>query len=454
MSSSIDSGNTAWLLISSALVMLMTPGLGFFHAGITGSKNTTNTLLMSMMTMALVTVQWVLVGYSFSFGKGSSTFGGFHWAALRNMGIEPSSVYGVKVPQLAFVAFQNMFAQITPALISGAVLGRMNFMAYVLFVVIWSIFVYNPIAHWVWALVPGSIGWLHDIGTIDFAGGDVIHIASGFSSLVVSLLLGKVNKNEHQPNNLMLVLGTSMLWFGWFGFNAGSQLAADGIAALAFINTHISACIGLLSWSIIEYLMTRTVTASGVASGVIAGLVAITPACGYVEPMISFLFGFLGTFSSWLTLYLTKNLPYDLEAFALHGVAGMVGSFMTGLFAQKKWNTLIDGSFYGNAKQVLYQFDGIVIIAGFATLGTFVIIMILKYTIGINMTEEQRFMGADKSFHGGAVYDEGSQTAVAPGTIPVTPANSEIEGDVNWWNRPPHVHNQESYETSIEVTNM
>ena len=440
-----DTGNTAWVLMSSALVMLMTPGLGFFHAGITGSKNTTNTLLMSMMTMALVTVQWVLVGYSFSFGEGNGWLGHFDWTALRNMETDVSSIYGVKVPQLAFVAFQNMFAQITPALISGAVLGRMNFMAYVLFVFIWSIGIYNPVAHWVWSLYPGSVGWLHKLGNIDFAGGDVIHIASGFSGLVVSLMLGKVNKKDHQPNNLMLVLGTSMLWFGWFGFNAGSQLAADGIAALAFINTHISACVGLLSWTIIEYLVTKTVTASGVASGVIAGLVAITPACGYVEPMMSFLFGFLGTLASWLTLSLTKDLPYDLEAFALHGVAGVIGSFLTGYFAKKDWNNLVDGTAYGGTKQILYQLAGIGTIAGFASAGSFMIITVLKYTIGIKMTKEQQFLGADKSFHGANnanFYDENVYTNVVPGVVPVTPPNSIAE-----------VHNEISVEmTEIEVS--
>lgn len=442
MSTEVDTGNTAWLLMSTALVMLMTPGLGFFHAGITGSKNTTNTLLMSMMTMALVTIQWVLVGYSFSFGKGSSTFGDFHWAALRKIGLDTSPIYGGQVPQLIFVAFQNMFAQITPALISGAVLGRMNFVAYVLFVFIWSIVIYNPVAHWVWALVPGSVGWLHDLGNLDFAGGDVIHIASGFSSLVVSLMLGKVNKKEHQPNNLMLVLGTSMLWFGWFGFNAGSQLAADGVAALAFINTHISACVGLLSWSIFEYVATKTVTASGVASGVIAGLVVITPACGYIDPMVSFLFGFIGTLTSWLTLKITKNLPYDLEAFALHGVAGMAGSFMTGLFAQKKWNSAIeDGSLFGGDKQVLYQLAGIATIAGFSAVGSFAIIVLLKYTVGIKMTEEQRQIGADRSFHGGSVYTDETFTAVK-GSVPLTPANSVNEVQ------------EEHYETSIEMTNV
>jgi ammonium transporter, Amt family len=438
----VDTGNTGWVLMSSALVMLMTPGLGFFHAGITGSKNTTNTLLMSMMTMALVTVQWVLVGYSFSFGKGNGWLGHFDWAALRNMGTDVSSVYGAKVPQLAFVAFQNMFAQITPALISGAVLGRMNFMAYVLFVFIWSIGIYNPVAHWVWSLYPASVGWLHKLGNVDFAGGDVIHIASGFSGLVVSLMLGKVNKKDHQPNNLMLVLGTSMLWFGWFGFNAGSQLAADGIAALAFINTHISACVGLLSWTIIEYFATKTVTASGVASGVIAGLVTITPACGYVEPMMAFLFGFVGTFASWFTLSITKNLPYDLEAFALHGVAGVVGSFLTGLFANKDWNNLVDGTVYGGDKQILYQLVGIGTIAGFAAAGSFIIITVLKYTIGIKMTKEQQFLGADKSFHGGNnayFYDESSYTNVVPGVVPNTPPNSLAE-----------IHQ----ETSVELTEV
>jgi Amt family ammonium transporter len=430
-----DTGNTAWLLMSAAMVMLMTPGLGFFHAGITGNKNTTNTLLMSMMTMALVTVQWVLVGYSFSFGTGTSTFGRFHWAALRDIGTGPSSTYGTEVPQLMFVAFQNMFSQITPALISGAVLGRMNFTAYMMFVFIWSTVIYNPIAHWVWALAPSSVGWLHTLGNVDFAGGDVIHIASGFSSLVVSLMLGKVDKKNHQVNNLMLVLGTSLLWFGWFGFNAGSQLAADGIAALAFINTHISACVGLLSWAVLEYTTTKSITASGVCSGVIAGLVAITPACGYIDPMLSFLFGFLGTLSSWLFLTFVKT-SYDLEAFALHGVAGVVGSFLTGLFVQKKWNPSVeDGSFFGRDKQILYQMAGIATIASFSAVGSLAIMVLLKYTVGIKMTKEQKVLGADMSFHGGNYHVSSQEVLELTPPIPEpqmdipvhTKANNSIE---------------------------
>ena len=405
----LDTGNTAWMLMSSAMVMLMTPGLGFFHAGLTGAKNTTNTMLMCMMSMALVTIQWVLVGYSFSFSKGNSTYGSFHSAALRHIGTDISDTYGSGIPNMIFVAFQNMFAQLTPALISGAVLGRMNFLAYILFVFIWSLGVYNPITHWCWALIrEGNVvkplGWLLDLGALDFAGGNVIHIASGFSALAVSLVLGKKNKNDFMPNNMMLALGTSLLWFGWFGFNAGSQLAADGVAALAFINTHISACIGLLTWVVLDAVRTKQVTAYSVACGAIAGLVCVTPGCGYVDPMTSFLYGTIGSFLSWATLQLTHHLNYDLEAFAIHGVAGVAGAWITGLHSNKQWNPAIkDGSYFGHSKQLGYQIAGIVSIGAFAAFASLAIMLLLKYTIGIKMSEEQKVIGADVSFHGGGV---------------------------------------------------
>lgn len=405
----LDTGNTAWMLMSAAMVMLMTPGLGFFHAGLTGKKNHTNTILMSMMSMALVTVQWVLVGYSFSFGKGGNdTFGRFHEAALRHLGINVSDTYGAGVPSLIFVAFQNMFAQITPALISGAVLGRMNFLSYMLFIFTWSVCIYNPVANWVWAMrvtengvVPK--GWLMKLGNIDFAGGGVIHIASGFSALAITFMLGKKRHENHVPNNTLITLGTSLLWFGWFGFNAGSQIAADGIAALAFINTHISACFGLITWVTLEYVKTRKVTALGTASGVIAGLVAITPGCGYVDPMVSLLFGFAGALFPWLTLEAFKffGCRYDVDAFALHGIGGATGAALTGLFSQKKWNPIApNGSFFGHRDQLGFQIAGVVSIGAFAIGGTLAILTVLKYTIGITMTEEEQDKGADDSYHG------------------------------------------------------
>jgi ammonium transporter, Amt family len=406
----LDTGNTAWMLMSAAMVMLMTPGLGFFHAGLAGKKNTTNTILMSMMSMALVTVQWVLVGYSFTFGKGGNdTFGRFHEAALRHLGIDVSDTYGGGVPSLIFVAFQNMFAQITPALISGAVLGRMNFLAYMLFIFTWSVCIYNPIANWVWAMrinEVGSIvpkGWLLKLGNIDFAGGAVIHIASGFSALAITFMLGKKRDKNSVPNNTLITLGTSLLWFGWFGFNAGSQVAADGIAALAFINTHIAACFGLITWVTLEYLRTRKVTALGTASGVIAGLVCITPGCGYVDPMVSFLFGFAGALFPWLILECVKAIkcPYDIDAFALHGIGGATGAALTGLFSQTKWNpTAPNGSFFGHRDQLGYQLACVVSIGAFSAIGTLAILVVLKYTIGIKMTKEEQEIGADDSYHG------------------------------------------------------
>lgn len=413
MANQLDTGNTAWMLMSTAMVMLMTPGLGFFHAGLSGKKNTTNTILMSMMSMALVTVQWVLVGFSFSFGKGGNdTFGRFHEAALRNLGIDVSDIYGSGIPNLIFVAYQNMFAQITPALMSGAALGRMNFLSYMLFIFTWSVCIYNPIANWVWAMkitqnnVVEPKGWLMKLGHIDFAGGDVIHIASGFSALVISLMLGK-KKHNHVPNNTLITMGTSLLWFGWFGFNAGSQLAADGVAALAFINTHISACFGLITWVLLDYILTRKVSALSAASGAIAGLVCITPGCGYVDPMVSFLFGFSGSLFAWLVLLLTKLklVEYDLDAFAIHGIAGATGTALTGLFSQTKWNpNAPNGSFFNHRNQLGYQLAGTVTIGAFAAAGTWAILTVLKYTIGIKMSKKQQEQGADDSYHGHSMY--------------------------------------------------
>jgi Amt family ammonium transporter len=244
------------------------------------------------------------------------------------------------------------------------------------------------------------------LGHIDFAGGDVIHIASGFSSLVISLMLGK-KRTHHEPNNTLISMGTALLWFGWFGFNAGSQLAADGVAALAFINTHISACMGLLTWVILDYALTKKVSALSAASGAIAGLVCITPGCGYVDPMVSFLFGFCGAFISWFTLLITRcsGVLYDLDSFALHGMGGATGTALTGLFAQNKWNPYgPNGSFFGHRNQLGYQLAGTVTISAFAAAGTWAILMVLKYTVGIKMTKEQQEQGADESYHGSAFY--------------------------------------------------
>ena len=401
----LDTGNTAWMLMSSALVMLMTPGLGFFHAGLSGKKNTTNTILMSMMSMALVTMQWVLLGYSVSFGKGGNAFlGRFHETALRNIHTNISNNYGNGIPTLTFVAYQNMFAQITPALISGAALGRMNFRAYMLFILIWSIFIYNPIANWVWALNQNGDpkGWLIKMGHIDFAGGDVIHIASGFSALVTSLMLGKRNEN-HQPNNTLVSLGTALLWFGWFGFNAGSQLAADGIAALAFINTHISASFGVITWVFLDYFKTKNISALSAAFGAITGLVSITPGCGYIDPMFSFLFGFTGSLLAWICLEISKVMQckYDIDAFIIHGIGGMVGTILTGVFSETKWNpNAPNGTAFGNKMQVIYQLIGVATIASYSTIGTFIILTILRLTLKIRMSDTEKQQGADESYHG------------------------------------------------------
>jgi Amt family ammonium transporter len=409
----IDTGDTAWMLTSSALVMLMTPGLGFFYGGMSGVKNISNTLMMCFVSMAIVTLQWVLIGYSFSFAPYNAGFGNFDWGALVKIGQYPSGAYAPTIPHLLYTTFQNMFAQITPALISGAVIGRMKFSAFVIFVFVWTTCVYDPLAHWVWSLTINSewaveaLGVLGRLPSIDFAGGTVIHIASGVSALVAAIMLGKrYNADEKKPehNVLLVMIGTALLWFGWWGFNAGSAGAANGIAALAFINTHIAACMGLLTWITVEYILEKQITPVGAANGVVAALVCITPACGYINVMSSIAFGVFGPLLSYTFIMVKEKLRYDdvADAFAIHGISGIVGAFMTGLFANSSVNPAIpNGAFFGNPILLAYQLAAIGMAIGISGVGTAVIMLALKYTIGIRVSENKEKIGLDASYHGG-----------------------------------------------------
>mmetsp|Transcript_31696 Transcript_31696/g.51145 ORF Transcript_31696/g.51145 Transcript_31696/m.51145 type:complete len:573 (+) Transcript_31696:148-1866(+) len=430
----LNTGNTAFLLISSALVMLMTPGLGMFYGGMAGAENVGNVIMMSMVCISLVTLQWVLVGYSFAFGPGDRGFGSFRWTALTIVGTQPSAAYtgtlfaklsaggGGSVPHYAFVAFQCMFAQITPALISGAVAGRIKFSAYILFVLLWTTLVYDPLAHWVWALTvneDGIIvpqGWIFHQGALDFAGGNVIHISSGFSALVACIIIGKrIDNKRLVPHNVpMVVTGASLLWFGWFGFNAGSEGAADGIAAVAFLNTHISASVASLTWMALEYITDKCVTAVGFSTGLVVGLVCITPGCGYVTPMASIAFGVVGAMAAYFFLYVKKFLKYDdtMDVFACHGIGGVTGALLTGLFAEPQINNIVDldgrvvsqGGFYGSGRLLGFQVMAIVVTAVYASVGSTVILFALRYTIGLRPTEEVEGK-LDSSIHGGDAYD-------------------------------------------------
>jgi Amt family ammonium transporter len=427
----IDTGNNAFMMTAAALVMIMTPGVGLFYAGLAGEETASNTLMMSFVTMCIVTVQWWLFGYSFAFGPGTAGFGSFQWGALYGVGANPSGVYGFNIPHLTWVAFQLMFAIITPALISGAVVGRMKFSAYCVFCFIWTTVVYDPLAHWVWSfqLTPeGTLvaqGWLGVLGSLDFAGGGVIHISSGFAALACALVLGKRSTygEEVKPHNVpLVVIGGSLLWFGWFGFNAGSAggaantngvwYAADGsilkyndLASVAFLNTHLAAASGSLTWMVVDKLYLKKITVVGAMAGAVAGLVAITPAAGFVDVWTSLIFGlvvspicyFAGKFKTLI------GVDDTLDSFALHGVGGMVGAFMTGLFATKGVNGF-DGAFYGNNMLLAYNCAAIATCASFSFVLTLLIMLILKYTIGVRVDEQAEKEGIDVSEHGGKTY--------------------------------------------------
>lgn len=412
----IDLGNTAWLIISSALVMIMTPGVGLFYAGLAGEEAASNTLLMSYAALCIVTVQWFLFGYSLAFGPGTAGLGTFSFGAMNMVGFAPSGGYTAGIPHIVFVAFQCMFAQITPAIISGALIGRMKFSAWCIFVFIWTTVIYDPIAHWVWSFnidpstgTSYASGFLGSLGSLDFAGGTVIHISSGVAALACAIVLGprKKSKEEMTPHNVpMIILGATFLWFGWFGFNAGSATSASPLASFAFINTHLATAMATLSWIAMEKLVGSSPTVAGAASGAVAGLVAITPGCGFVTPWASVIFGIVVSPICYGAAQLRKKFPVDdtLDSFAVHGVGGAVGAFLTGLFADPTINPPFTGAFYGNPIQIGYQMAAIVTSAVFSFVGSFLIMLFLKFTIGVRLDEESERMGIDISEHGGSAY--------------------------------------------------
>lgn len=409
----VDSGNTAWMLVASAMVMIMTPGVAFFYAGLVGEGMASNTIMMSFVSMALVSIQFWAFGYSVAFGSD----GMFGWAAYNNVGETPSGTYGTQIPHILFALFQTQFAMITPALLSGGIVGRMKYGTFLLFILLWTTFVYDPLAHWMWSLqlddswAISSMGWEGKMGSIDFAGGTVIHISSGFGALAAALLVGKrYNHSEPvKPHNVPLVMiGVTLLWFGWFGFNAGSQGAADGIAATAAINTHLAASAGFLTWAGLEFAVFRKIDPCGVATGAVAGLVAITPACGYVYPWASILFGIVGAITGFAAIMMKKFLRYDdtLDSFAIHGCVGVIGGLMTGLFATTDINPNIkNGAFYGNASLFLHQLVSQCVAAAYSFIVTTIILFLLKVTIGIRVDGDKEVNGIDVSYHGGLAYD-------------------------------------------------
>ncbi len=402
----VDPGDTAWLLVSISMVMLMTPGLALFYGGMVRRKNVLATLMHAFSALPIVTIQWVVIGYALAFGTShGGVIGGLGHAFLADVGVEPKGT----VPHLAFCAFQMMFAIITPALIAGAFAERMKFAAYALFSLLWVTIVYAPVAHWVWA----EGGWLLDMGALDFAGGTVVHLAAGVSALVCAVVVGRrvgFPRERHVPHNLtMTLLGAGILWFGWFGFNAGSALGANGVAAAALLNTHVAAAAGVVGWVAIEWKQRGKPTALGVASGLVAGLVGITPAAGFVAPWAAMVIGVLtGAACYGGVILLKERLHVDdsLDAFGVHGVGGLLGALLTGVFADTRVNAAgREGVLRGNPGQMVPQIVGIVVVAAYAALLTFVILKVLDKLLGglrVGTNEERE--GLDATEHGEQGY--------------------------------------------------
>jgi ammonium transporter, Amt family len=407
----VDPGSTAWMLVSSAMVLLMVPGLALFYGGLVRRKNVLTTMLYSFAAMGIIGVQWVVIGYSLAFGRSLGGWVGWDPSLIGLVGIPYTRNFADKaIPELVFVMFQGKFAIITPALISGAVAERMKFSSFVWFVALWTTLIYCPLAHWVWA----SGGWLYRYGVLDFAGGTVVHISSGFSALALAMLLGprrdyRPGRAAILPHNLTLTLiGAGLLWFGWFGFNAGSAVAAEHpvaghIAGLAFATTQTAAAAGALTWLLIEWWHLRRPTSLGLVSGILAGLVAITPAAGHVIPAAALAFGVLGAAACYGAVQMKQRFEYDdsLDAFGVHGVGGLVGALLTGVFC---FMPVAGLAFGGGAAQLVKQAAGAGAAIVFAVLGTVAIAGVLKATIGLRTSDEQERDGLDITMHGERAY--------------------------------------------------
>ncbi len=403
---SIDTGDTAWILVSAALVMLMTPGLALFYGGMVRRKNVLGTIMHSFIAIAVISIQWVLIGYTLAFGPDiNGIIGGLDWIGLKGVGVEPSD-YAPTVPHLAFMIYQAMFAVITPALISGAFAERMKFSAYILFILLWSTFVYDPVAHWIW-----GGGWMSSLGVLDFAGGIVVHATSGISALAAALIVGKRKgflEEPMPPHNLpMTVLGAGLLWFGWFGFNAGSALSSGELATVAFVNTHTAAVAATLTWIIIEWAQHGKPTIFGAATGAIAGLATITPAAGFVTPMVSIIIGIAAGVFCYTALGAKERFGYDdsLDAFGVHGVGGTVGTLGAGLFASLAINSSgADGLFYGNTNQFFVQLIGVGVAALYSFIVSMIILKVIDITVGLRLPEKDEIQGLDVTQHGEEGY--------------------------------------------------
>ena len=395
----LDTGNTAWMLASSGLVLLMTPGLAFFYGGLVRKKNILSVLMQCFMSMCLVTLVWVVLGYTLAFGTDKGGFiGGLDYLFLKGVGADLWP--GYTIPHLVFMAFQLKFAIITPALIIGAFAERMKFSAFCLFTVLWSLFVYSPMAHWVW-----GGGFMFKWGALDFAGGTVVHINAGMGALAAALVLGKRVGNLSPPHSLPLaILGAGMLWFGWFGFNAGSALAADGIAANAFVTTHIATAAAGLTWALADWLHHKRATTLGMITGAVAGLVAITPACGYVSPMSAIWIGIGASVICFIMVTFVKaKFGYDdtLDAFGVHGIGGIWGALATGLFASPAINAAVTK---GTSEQFIIQLKATLITMVFSFVASWILLKLVDLVVGLRVSEHEDRVGLDLTQHKEAAY--------------------------------------------------
>jgi Amt family ammonium transporter len=404
----IDAGDTAWVLISSALVMLMTPGLAFFYGGLVRNKNVLGTLMHSFIVIAIVGVLWVTVGYSLAFGPDHwGVIGGLDWLGLRDVGQEPNADYSSTIPHLAFMIFQGMFAIITPALITGAFAERARFSSFAIFMALWSLLVYAPVAHWVWA--PG--GWLGELGTLDFAGGAVVHVNAGVAALAAAIIYGRrleFGKEAIEPHDVsLMLLGVGLLWFGWFGFNAGSALAADGLAVNAFVTTHAAASAAALTWMLLSWLLTKKPSVVGTGAGAVAGLAAVTPACGFIDVMPALAIGVGAGAFCYLAVQLRHRFHLDdsLDVVGVHGVGGAWGVLATGIFASLAVNAAgADGALRGAWGQLGTQAAAVAVTTVYSLLVTLIILRVLDWVLGLRVSEEEERIGLDLTQHGERAY--------------------------------------------------
>ena len=404
MNTTVNAGDTAWVLMATALVMIMTPGLAFFYGGLVRKKNILGILMQSLMALSILSVMWVVIGYSLTFSRGNPFIGGLRFVGLGGIGMGPSS-YAPHIPALVFVVFQMMFAVITPALVAGAFAERMKFGAYIAFIIAWSILVYYPVAHWVW----GHGGWLKSIGTLDFAGGIVVHTTAGFAALITAIYIGRRKKGEHYPtpHNLpFTVLGAALLWFGWFGFNAGSALGANALSANAFLTTNTAAAAAAIVWAILDKLTSGKPTILGTATGAIAGLATITPASGYVSVGGALAIGASSALVCYFMVATIKpRLHYDdtLDAFGVHGAGGFWGTLMVGVFAVPAINGA-RGLVAGSAHQLGVQALAVVAAALYTSIVTYIIVKVIDLVTGIRVSDRDEAIGLDLSEHNERAY--------------------------------------------------